>query len=208
MCRLCRDCYCELPLPPAGVCARCGAPVAGPAVCTRCFPHAPAFDSCVVGCVYRYPVDRMIKRLKYQARLDLVHALSRPLIERIRREVAVVPDCLVPVPLHRSRQRRRGFNQAREIAGALSRSLSLQADDRLVRRHKASAQQYGLRRESRAKNVMGVFSIVGSMSYKRIAVVDDILTTGATANELARLLKDNGAESVQIWCLAHAAPAS
>lgn len=158
--------------------------------------------------MYRYPVDRMIKKLKYQARLDTVHCLSRPLIERIALEGVDLPDCLVPVPLHSSRRRSRGFNQAGEIARALARRLHLPVDDRLAQRHKATRQQFELRPEQRISNVDGAFSLTKSISYDRIAIVDDILTTGATANELARLLKRHGADCVQVWCLARAAPFS
>ena len=172
----------------------------------RCFPQAPAFDSCVSGCSYRYPVDQMIKKLKYQARLDLVHALARPLLEALRRELAVVPGCLLPTPLHRARRRRRGFNQAREIAGVLAQGLSLPVEDQLVRRHRPTAQQYELRPEQRKKNVSGAFSLLKTISYKKIAIVDDVLTTGATAHELTGLLKRHGAQHVQVWCLARAAP--
>ena len=206
--RLCGSCRAELPLPPAGGCPSCGGPATVATGCVHCFPRPPAFDSCVSGCMYRYPVDRMIKRLKYLARLDLVHALSRPLLETLDRDMEVVPDCLVPTPMHGKRLRRRGYNQAREIASVLSQRLSLPVDDQLLRRHKLTAYQYELRPEQRKKNVRGAFSLIKSMRYKNIAIVDDILTTGATADELARLLKHHGAQHVQVWCLARAAPPS
>lgn len=206
--RFCRACFAELPLRRAGACPGCGSPGADSAICVRCFPRAPAFDSCLSGFMYRYPVDQMIKKLKYQARLDLVHALCRPLLEEVGRDMTVVPDCLLPTPLHRARQRSRGFNQAREIARVLSLRLSLPVDDQLVRRHKPTAQQFELRPGQRKKNVIGAFSLLKTMPYKNIAVVDDILTTGATADELSRLLKRHGAYHVQVWCLARAAPTS
>ena len=206
--RICQPCYAELPLQPAGTCACCGAPDAdaGRSVCARCAPRAPAYDYCLAGYRYRYPVDQMIKKLKYQARLDLIHALARPLLEAATRDLRVMPDCLLPTPLHRARLRQRGFNQAREISRILSHKLSLPVDDRLIRRHRPTAQQYELRPEQRSRNVKGAFSLLKTMIYKNIAVVDDILTTGATAHELAQLLKRHGAQHVQVWCLAQAAP--
>lgn len=204
--RFCPSCYAELPLQPAGVCPCCGGPEPGAAVCARCFPRAPAFDSCLAGCIYRYPVDLMIKKLKYGARLDLAQALAQPLLETTGRGLEVVPDCLLPTPLHRARQRSRGFNQAREIARVLSQRLSLPVDDQLVRRHRPTAQQFELRQEQRARNVKDAFSLLKTMDYNKIAIVDDILTTGSTAHELARLLKRHGAQHVQVWCLARAAP--
>lgn len=204
--RFCRSCRAELPLQPAGACPCCGGPAAVATECVRCFPHPPAFDSCLSGCRYRYPVDLMIKKLKYQARLDLAQALARPLLETLGRDMAVVPDCLAPTPMHGARLRRRGFNQAREIACVLSQRLSLPIDDQLLRRHRPTTQQFELRPEQRSKNVSGAFSLLKTMNYNNIAIVDDILTTGATAHELARLLKRHGAQNVQVWCLARAAP--
>ena len=205
--QLCRACFTDLPSRPPGTCLGCSAPTHDATACSRCFPRPPEFDSCIAGCSYRYPVDRMIKKLKYQARLDTVRCLSRPLVRRIGLEGADLPDCLVPMPLHDSRLRSRGFNQAREIARVLAQQLLLPIDDCLVQRDRATGEQYALRPEQRARNVKGAFSLLKSNSYYNIAIVDDVLTTGATANELARLLKRHGAERIQVWCLARAAPA-
>lgn len=205
--QLCRACLGDMPARPPGVCQGCGAVLDGAALCNRCFVRPPAFDGCIAGCMYAYPVDRMIKKLKYQARLDLVRPLCRPLIERIGLEGAPLPDCLVPTPLHGARLRSRGFNQAREIAAVLAQNLSLPVDDHLVRRYRHTAQQYNLSPEQRLENVRNSFIIIKSKGYERLAIVDDVLTSGATANELARLLKRSGAVHVQVWCAAHAAPA-
>ena len=202
-CRACRE---DLPQFPAESCPGCGAPSERAALCLHCCASPPAYDACIAACGYHYPVDLMVKKLKYQARLDLARALSAPLLERLKPAPGPRPDCLIPTPLHRARQRRRGFNQAREIARILARNLAVPVDDGLLRRHKPTAQQYELRPEQRARNVKGAFSLMKTMSYKNVAVIDDILTTGATAHEMARLLKDHGAEHVQVWCLARAAP--
>lgn len=201
---LCRWCLADLPALAPGACQGCGAALDGAAVCGRCFVLPPAFDGCITGCSYAYPVNQMIKKLKYQARLDLVYPLCLPLIERLELDCSVRPDCLIPVPLHDSRLRSRGFNQAREIARVLEQNLCLPLDNHLVRRHKDTLQQYNLPPEQRSKNVKGAFSLIKTNSYDKIAIVDDVLTSGSTANELARALKRNGAGHVQVWCLAHA----
>ncbi len=206
--RFCRDCVTELPRQPVGACPGCGCPAVSATNCIRCFPRAPAFDACFSGYLYRYPVDQMIKNLKYQARLELVHALSGALLKTLGRDLAVVPDCLAPMPMHRARLRRRGFNQAREVARVLSEYMSLPVDECLARRHKPTAYQYELRPEQRKRNVRGAFSLMKTNCYNNIAIVDDILTTGASAHELAGLLKRHGARHVQVWCLARAAPVS
>lgn len=200
-CRACRE---DLPPLPSAMCPGCGAQSEYAAVCVRCLAKPPAFDVCIAAYSYHYPVDRMIRKLKYQARLDLARALSGPLIELLEPARRAPPECLLPIPLHRARRRRRGFNQAREIALLLARTLAVPVDEQLVHRHKPTAQQFDLRPEHRARNVKDAFSLVKTMSYKHIAIIDDVLTTGATANELARLLKANGAEQVQVWCLARA----
>ena len=204
--QLCRDCLDDMPSHLPGECQGCGAVSDGAAVCGRCFVVPQAFDGCVAGCTYAYPVNQMIKKLKYRARLDLVRPLCRPLIERIELECGALPDCLVPTPLHSSRLRARGFNQAREIALLLAQTFILPIEDRLVRRQKDTLQQYKLSPERRAKNVRNAFSIIKSIRYNSVAIVDDVLTSGATANELARVLKRNGVERVQVWCLAQATP--
>ena len=205
--QLCQACFGDMPSHPPGCCQGCGGVLDDAAVCRRCFVSPPAFDGCSAGCVYAYPVDRMVKKLKYQARLDLVRPLCRPLIDRIGLEGAALPDCLVPTPLHGARLRSRGFNQAAEIACVLAQELSLPIDERLVGRHKNTVQQYSLSPELRSKNVKDAFILMKSTGYRRFAVVDDVLTSGATAHELALVLKRNGAEHVQVWCAAHAAPA-
>ena len=204
---LCRDCLGEMPSRPPGACQGCGAVSGDASVCDRCFVLPPVFDGCIAGCTYAYPVNQMIKKLKYQARLDLVRPLCRPLIERIELECAGLPDCLIPTPLHSSRLRSRGFNQAGEIARVLAEKFFLPVDGRLVRRHRDTPQQYNLSPEQRSKNVRNAFSYLKSNRYNRFAIVDDVLTSGATATELARLLKRHGAEHVQVWCVAHAMPA-
>ena len=205
--QLCRACLGDLPAHPPGVCPGCGTVLGDAAVCSRCFVPTPAFDGCIAGCMYAYPVNQVIKKLKYQARLDLVRPLCLPLIKRIGYEGVALPDCLVPTPLHDSRLRARGFNQAGEIAGVLAQNLSLPVDGRLVRRQKNTLQQYNLSPEQRSTNVRGAFILLKSIGYERVAIVDDVLTSGATANELALLLKRNGAAHVQVWCAAQAAPA-
>ena len=205
--QLCRACLGDLPAHPPGVCQGCGTVLGDAAVCSRCFVPTPAFDGCIAGCMYAYPVNQVIKKLKYQARLDLVRPLCLPLIKRIGYEGVALPDCLVPTPLHGSRLRARGFNQAGEIAGVLAQNLSLPVDGRLVRRQKNTLQQYNLSPEQRSTNVRGAFTLLKSIGYERVAIVDDVLTSGATANELALLLKRNGVAHVQVWCAAQAAPA-
>lgn len=202
---LCWGCRADLPVRQDP--ARCpcgGAPRAS--ACPRCLSRALAFDDCVAACAYRYPVDLMIKKIKYQGRLDLIPPLADLLAERIDFTNMAMPECLLPVPLHAARFRQRGFNQAGEIARALARRLPAPVAQGRARRHRATAQQHALSPAQRRVNVRGAFSISKSISYNRIALIDDVVTTGATVGELARLLKRNGVEQVQVWSLAQAVP--
>ena len=186
----------------------CGVPTPGARACLRCFSPAPAFDCSISACVYRYPVDLMIKKLKYRARLEMAEALCGPLLERIGELAVEPPDCLLPTPMHPTRWRRRGFDQALEITRILAKRLAIRADARLLQRQRPTAAQYNLNVRQRRKNVSGAFLLKKPVRYERVALVDDVLTTGATAHELARLLKRNGVRHVQVWSLARATPAS
>ena len=202
---LCWGCRADLPARQDP--ARCpcgGAPRAS--ACLRCQSRALAFDDCVAACAYRYPVDLMIKKIKYQGRLDLILPLADLLIERIDSTNMAMPECLLPVPLHAARFRQRGFNQAGEIARALARRLPAPVARSLARRRRATEQQHALSPAQRRGNVRGAFSILKSIGYSNIALIDDVVTTGATVGELARLLKRNGVEQVQVWSLAQAVP--
>ena len=119
---LCGGCRADLPARQDPAHCPCGgAPRAS--ACPRCQSRALIFDDCVAACAYRYPVDLMIKKIKYQGQLDLILPLADLLAERIDSTNMTMPECLLPVPLHAARFRQRGFNQAREIARALARRL-------------------------------------------------------------------------------------
>ncbi len=200
--QLCADCRADLPTRPPELCPGCGAAPGG--VCTRCFAPGAAFDECTAACIYRYPVSHAITQLKYQGRLEVISALAPLLLERIRALGAPLPQVLAPVPLHPARRRRRGFNQAGELARALARTLPVPVDERLLRRKRDTAPQYDLAPAQRKANVKDAFYLTKTMRYEDIAVVDDVITTGATGNELARLLKRGGAGRVRLWSLAQA----
>lgn len=202
---LCGGCRADLPARQDPARCPCGGATKASA-CPRCQSRALIFDDCVAACAYRYPVDLMIKKIKYQGRLDLILPLADLLAERIASTNMAMPECLLPVPLHAARFRQRGFNQAREIARALARHLPAPVAQGRARRHRATAPQYVLSPAQRRVNVRGAFSISKSMIYKKIALIDDVVTTGATVGELARLLKRNGVEHVQVWSLAQAVP--
>ncbi|HEX5056687.1 MAG TPA: ComF family protein [Gammaproteobacteria bacterium] len=206
LCAACRE-----DLPWLGrACFRCANPLAAAApvpeptalVCGRCLRQAPHFERS--HCVFNYgePVSWVLHGLKYQRRLSGVPVLSRLLLEHLRTRVERWPELIVPMPLHAARLRQRGFNQALEIARPLARALGIPLGAGICERKRNTAQQSELPASRRAANVRNAFRMRGALTVKHVAIVDDVITTGATVNELARLLKRNGAETVQIWAIA------
>jgi len=194
---LCAGCTAELPLLPEH-CPRCALPSPGNAVCGACLRHAPHFDATIALWRYEFPCDRMVQSLKYRARLALAGFFGAGLASR----AALRAQLIVPMPLHPSRLAARGFNQALEIARALAHGRAIPVRTRAVRRVRNTAPQTDLPYEKRAKNVRGAFACDLDLDGLAVAVVDDVMTTGATLDELARTLKRAGAARVENWVVA------
>ncbi|MBX6392893.1 MAG: ComF family protein [Burkholderiales bacterium] len=195
---LCAACAAELPQLAPG-CPQCALPGTGGELCGRCLREAPAYDRTVACWRYAFPLDRLVQALKYGNRLALADWFGRALAAKTaQREV----DLIVPMPLHRRRLRERGFNQAMEIARRL-RGIGRLAPGALVRL-KDTTPQTGLSDRERAQNVRGAFAATVPLSGLRIALVDDVMTTGASLHEAARALKRAGAADVENWVVARA----
>jgi ComF family protein len=203
---LCVACDRSLPRVPAA-CPRCGSPGAGigtDAVCGACQKDPPAFDATRAMFRYDAPVDRLVHQLKYHGRLELSRVLGGYLAEHIMELDDPLPDVVVPVPLHVSRLRERGYNQSLEIARFVAGRLRIPLDRQGVQRLRPTAPQAELPRDQRRKNVRGAFGVNGAFSGQRVAVVDDVMTSGHTVNALAQCLHDNGAKEVRVWVVARA----
>lgn len=204
---LCRDCTVALPRQwPA--CPSCAAllpdPSAGQIPCGRCQHQPPAFDATLALYTYAAPLDRLVQRIKYSGDLALARELGEQLAIRVMESNPAHPDLLVPVPLHVSRLRTRGYNQAVELARPLSRRLCVSMDHRLVTRTRATAPQQDLNRRERARNLRNAFAVHGDLGGRQVAIVDDVMTSGATVASLAKALKRAGAGRVSVWVLARA----
>jgi ComF family protein len=174
-------------------------------VCGECIGQPPPFQRVITPWRYEFPVNRLISRYKYSGERALGRPLIEGLVQRVLEEMAREPDrrpdILVPSPMHPARQRRRGFNQAEDIAEYVSRAIGVPWTVTLVqRRHKVSAQS-GLDRAQRLANLRQAFSVAGP-APERVAIIDDVITTGATARTLAAILNRAGAQHVEIWALA------
>lgn len=114
------------------------------------------------------------------------------------------PQRLIPVPLHRKRYHQRGFNQAIEIAQPISRQLNIPLDTRCCLRRVDTTAQAELHADERRKNIRGAFQVRHHINYKHVAIIDDVVTTGATVNELAKMLRKEGVTKIEVWCCARA----
>ncbi|MBX9913604.1 MAG: ComF family protein [Pseudomonadaceae bacterium] len=204
---LCSDCEAELPWL-AEHCLNCALPLpcAG-LTCGACLKRPPSFTRVEAAWRYSFPLDALINRFKHQARWPLGRLLAELLSHHLQHafsEGLAKPDLLLAVPLSRQRLRQRGFNQAQMLANWLSHSLQLpQASELLVRRHDGPAQQL-LSAAERKRNLRKAFTLTdpAAVQGRHIALIDDVLTTGATAEAIARLLGKAGASRVDVYCLA------
>lgn len=198
---------CERSLPVlSACCSRCALPFASAdladALCGPCQQSAPAYSTVRAPFRYAAPVDRLILGAKYARRLDWVALLGHRLARHVQ-ACSFSVDALVPIPLHRTRLRSRGYNQSLELARPLAARLGLPLLS-VLKRTRATAAQTALSRDERRKNMRGAFVAIRPVAGLRIAVVDDVMTSGATAEEAARCLHEAGAGSVEIWVIARA----
>ena len=201
---LCPGCRADLPWHGAPHCPQCALPTPDGRLCGACLQRPPAFDRTHAALRYRFPVDRMIPRLKYHGRLALAPALGACLADALAD--ASRPDRVVAMPLHPARIRERGFNHATEIARSAARALGLPLDLDSCRRIRDTPPQMGLKHDARRRNLRGAFACSDHLAGLRIAVVDDVMTTGTSLDELAAALKRAGAAEVHCWVVARALP--
>lgn len=200
---LCPDCAAEMPRNEV-CCARCALPLESPApLCGRCVKREPAWNAAWVPFRYEWPLAQLESRFKFGGDLAAGQTLARLWIASPPR--SGLPEAIVPVPLHRSRLRRRGYNQALELAKPLARALGVPILRDGLRRTRATGAQTELTAIQRRRNVRGAFEArVGDAPPAHVAVLDDVFTTGATLTECAQVLKRAGIQRVDVWALARA----
>ncbi|WP_162846072.1 ComF family protein [Seongchinamella sediminis] len=202
---LCAPCRAEL----AGnrcCCRRCALPLSGDGLlCGQCLQQPPAFDRVVAPWLYSEYLAFILRRWKFHHDLALTPLLADLWLDGA--SDVLPPDVLLPVPLHWYRQWRRGYNQAELLARELAQAMpGLGVDTGLLQRSRATAAQSGMSARQRAHNLRGAFTVSGGCDSLHVALVDDVLTTGATAGEAASALRRAGAARVDIWCLARTPP--
>jgi len=195
-------------------CVQCALPLPQPAahtVCGTCLKEGPAYDQTVAACNYSAPLDQLVLNLKFGHQLALAPVFSELLRDAIlEQRRASLPDLLTMVPLGKIRLAERGFNQALEIARPLARHLGIPLLPQLLNRGRETAQQSGLHPDDRQKNVRNAFMLMpdalDSVKGRHIGIVDDVMTTGTTLNEIAGMLKRFGAAKVSNYVFARTLP--
>ncbi len=210
--RVCDACALELPRIHDG-CRQCSLPGNSAAgfgnagLCAECSRRPPAWDHALAALVYEYPVDHLVRNFKFHKDLACGQLLAEELVRAVQtqpappHETLAWPDLLVPVPLHFLRRCQRGFNQAELLATELHQACGIPLERRLLHRTRATPAQSGLDRKSRQRNLRGAFSCA-PLAGQHIAIIDDVLTTGATVQECSRVLKQAGASQVSVWVAA------
>jgi ComF family protein len=197
--RVCEACTLALPRSRLA-CPRCALPMVEGRACGRCLRHPPSFDATSAAFEYRFPIDRMVQRFKFGGDL----AIGRWLGDRLAAAVASQPrpDLVVAAPLSRARLRERGFNQAVVLARIACAEHALPLETRTLEKVRDTRPQQGLSRAGRHANLRDAFRVRRPLQGARVALVDDVMTTGATAQAMAAALREAGARSVVAWVLA------
>jgi len=204
---LCADCIARYAAPQPR-CARCGLRLGLPApACGACLREAPPHLRTVCAVDYEHPWDALIAAFKFHGRPELAKALAQRLVAAVQRADAPLPMLLLPVPLSPRRLAERGYNQAWELARRAAAALKLPADATLLQRPvEQEAHQAELTRAERLRNLQGAFMVDprrrAALEGRHVALVDDVMTTGATLHQAAHALLRGGAASVQAWVLA------
>ena len=219
---LCMACLDDLPC--LGYhCKRCAIPLSattqqdlsntGLIECGSCQAHPPSFDKSFSAFTYAFPIDKLIHEFKNSGNLRLGKLLSVFLIAKLKQNISTsdqeLPEYIVPVAMHRSKKLKRRFNQAEFIAKELSHALNTPIIN-AFKKIKATPDQHSLNRKQRIENLKGCFKVNSNSgilannnkAIKHVAIVDDVMTTGTTANELSKLLKQYGVEKIEVWSLA------
>lgn len=197
---ICPDCQATLPYLPIQHCPICAIPTLDHQPCGACLKLAPAFDSTRSGFLYQGIMTQLIPAAKFGARWHLFGVLAELMLQHFALEAR--PDFLIPLPLHKARLQERGFNQAQEIGQTFAQHLGLSLNTFALQRVRDTEHQARLSEKARRKNMRRAFLALDIVKDKRVAIIDDVMTTGASMDEAARALKQAGARHVEAWVLA------
>lgn len=198
---VCSHCIELMPLLGPG-CHHCAYPLPDTQflVCGHCIKNPPSFDRAFIKYTFEEPLRTLLHQFKYHNGLYLTSFLSYLIFKSLSSQVEM-PQCLIPVPMHPQRIKRRGFNQAAILARSLAKKFKLPCDLFSCQKTLNTKPQAGLDEKQRKINLRSAF-VTHQLPYQHVAIIDDLLTTGNTANELAYTLKKSGVKQVDVWCCA------
>ena len=199
----CLGCYHDLPHIKTP-CLQCGLPLTANMPCT-CKAEDWPFAACLSAFAYQFPINELLFQYKSQARLALCNSFAQTLIAQIKKQQHPLPQVLMPVPLHPNKLKQRGFNQSLELAKVLSKQLHIPIDYHSLQSTQQTTQQKSLNKQQRLVNVQSSYALTRPLSVTHIALIDDVITTGATTKTLAYLLREHGATQIQAWSIARTA---
>lgn len=199
----CESCFDQLPFQ-QNACSVCGQQFnAQSDICGQCINNPPEFESCFCAFAYQSPIRELIQSFKYQQQPALATLLSRLLYQEVCDQQLELPEALIPVPMHYSRLRERGYNQAQLLATEIGKLSNIKVDNCLIKKSKITPTQASLSRKQRIRRIKGSFIANQKAPYSSVAIIDDVVTTGATISEITKILKQKGVDSIQIWAIAH-----
>jgi ComF family protein len=196
----CLGCYHDLPHIKTP-CLQCGLPLTANTPCI-CKAEDWPFAACLSAFEYQFPINKLLFQYKSQARLALCESFAQALTNQVKKQQQVLPQVLMPVPLHTSKLKQRGFNQSLELAKVLSKQLHIPIDYHSLQSSHQTTQQKSLNKQQRLANVQTNYALTRPLSVTHIALIDDVITTGATTKTLAYLLREHGATHIQAWSIA------
>jgi len=206
---LCKSCIDSLALND-NCCQRCATPMDHSIqqeiiLCGNCLSHHYHYDRVYSPYLYSEELSYLIRKFKYQKKVHFAQILSALFIERTSYLTDFqLPQAIIPVPMHNKRLRQRGFNQALALSRALALHYQLPLNYNSLIRKRYTGLQAGLLAVERQKNVRQAFAVKKPIAYNHIALIDDVMTTGSTANEAAKALKKSGIAQVDVWTIARA----
>lgn len=197
---ICPDCLSDLPFHRDEYCPQCSLPSTNNLICGACIASPPDFDATTSIFSYEYPISQLVQHYKYGQELHLGNLFAKLLQHKL--SAHKLPDLIIPMPLHPKRLAERGFNQSLEVAKIVGKALNISVDYTACLRTKYSPPQASLPLRQRATNIKGAFTCTKSLTGLRIGLIDDVMTTGASLNALAKAVKAKGASHVECWVIA------
>jgi len=200
---LCEQCKAYL-MPLEYACEQCAHPLPNHTygLCGQCIKYQPVFDKVVAPYAFEEPLRSLVHAYKYKQALHLQAFMVELMLSKPPSDLYQT-QCLIPMPIHKNRLKKRGFNQASLLAKGLSKHTKIPYKNNLASKIKDTPSQAELNQQERRRNLRDVF-VVEDTDDKHVTIIDDLLTTGSSANELAKTLKKQGVNTVTVWCCARA----